>query len=1238
MSRPRHFETHRSALIPCPGHLGLALGLLLLVLIGTIPRAARAAFDPVFRSPELFNAGGQPTCTAVGDLNGDGQPDLVVGTARPGGVAILLHYVTGFYPVLFHTAVVDTAGLSGHAVTDLKLVDLNKDGKLDAIVTLDGVGFVVMLGSGAGTFGNRTIYSFDPTVVVNPDAQVGDVNGDGWPDVVVEDETGTSVYVLLGSGGGALGAGVHYSMGPVVVQDATGDGTADLVHLTSSGVTIWPGNPAGTFNSSLPPVSLGLNPSTDAVGANNWGDLNGDPAPDLVYSWTSNTGQSNAAQHIGVLLGTGGGGFQAPVTYPSADSLEAVSQVQLGDIDGDGKTDVVTAHLPANLPSSGYSSTVEVDRGSGTGTLGAGLLYREPSVILGGRGALADLDEDGKLDLPVVLKDDWVTGTNEHCIAVIRNDGSGGFVQPALSAIGLQPTLPVIADFNHDGKPDLAVADLVSPIVKVAPGDGSGTFVSGSLASVPYPVASMTAGDFDRNGTMDLVTSDIYHPLQFVSDSPTGVLASPIAASPSNGYITHPRSMADMDRDGIPDLVVDAGAGQVAVLRGLGNGTFFPLTPQFLSVGSLNDLVLGDWNRDGYVDVAGATSAGLAVLLGGPGGTLTAPATEPWIGMNWTAVCAGDFNRDGILDLAARVSAVSSGDPQGIYVFLGDGSGNFTLGQTISPLDPRGYTIEATDVNHDGKLDLVTSGVFSGGGLFAPDAEAEVHLGKGDGTFDGIPYADGLIGTTNPQYGPCAVADVDRDGAPDVIAPMLTGSGIVEISATHIDSSSKGNGLLPASLYPTVTAPRSVAVGDLNRDGKLDVVTCTSGVTPGVAVHLGNGNGALGAMQAVAASGPATKTVIADFNRDGIPDVAALNNTTPPYGIATLSGTGDGTHFSLPHNYFFNAGADFAVGDLNRDGIPDIVTATPDSIRFLYGGPLPGTFSAGPGWALPGCSHIELADLNRDGILDVICACGSVKVIYGWPTPLPPPSPVTIPGSVTTCTTLCVADFNRDGFPDIEANQSGQWYIFWGAASSPFTTSAVSTLSFAPNALTEGDAEANGTPYLYAVRNPGQVEVLSVSPTGAIASVGSYAVGSQPGALALGDFNRDGGLDVVTANSADTTLAVNLHGAGLVTAVGTIAAAPPARTMLLQNYPNPFNPRTTIRYALSRAERIRLAVFDVRGRLVATLRDGAETAGQHVVSWDGHDSHGGALGSGVYFYRLTTESGERESKQLVLLK
>jgi hypothetical protein len=378
---------------------------------------------------------------------------------------------------------------------------------------------------------------------------------------------------------------------------------------------------------------------------------------------------------------------------------------------------------------------------------------------------------------------------------------------------------------------------------------------------------------------------------------------------------------------------------------------------------------------------------------------------------------------------------------------------------------------------------------------------------------------------------------------------------------------------------------------------------------------------------------------LADFNRDGILDIAASNSGFGAPRVSTMLGAGNGT-FGARNDYFIFAGNDFEVGDMNRDGILDVVTSVEDSIRVLLGTPLQnGTFTAGVSVPCPGAiGDLDLADLNRDGFLDVAVAAGTVRVLYGGAGGTLG-TPVTLVNPITNCSTLSVADFNRDGIPDIQANQFNVFYLIWGASSSPFSTYTTTTAAFEPFDVKVGEAEGNGLPYLFCSRNVEWLEVMKVNPDGTLANVGSYAISNTPDGLALGDMDRDGMVDAVSVGSGGSFVAVTLHGTSTITGVAggamPVASAPAA---LGQNVPNPFNPTTEIRFTLRDRDRVRLNVYDVHGRVVTALANGQLPAGPHRVLWTGKNAHGEPVASGVYFYRLTTASGYAESKRMVLLK
>ena len=186
--------------------------------------------------------------------------------------------------------------------------------------------------------------------------------------------------------------------------------------------------------------------------------------------------------------------------------------------------------------------------------------------------------------------------------------------------------------------------------------------------------------------------------------------------------------------------------------------------------------------------------------------------------------------------------------------------------------------------------------------------------------------------------------------------------------------------------------------------------------------------------------------------------------------------------------------------------------------------------------------------------------------------------------------------------------------------------------------LQVGPAERDGRQFLYVTTTTSKIGVLqpSIANPGVFSTAGTYDTGSDPEGLALGDLNRDGILDVFTANSTSGNLSVFAPAGTIPTGV----EAPPvsiARARLDQNAPNPFNPETTIRFAVPETGPVQLSIYDVHGRLVSKLVDGLVPAGEHAIRWNGRSSAGEPAASGVYYYRLQT-ARENESRKMVLVK
>lgn len=337
---------------PCDGTVGVLLG------------DGDGAFQPVV----TYDSGGVgASSVTIGDVNGDGKPDLVVANQRTctagtsacsqGLVGVLLGNGNGtFQPVLTYSS-----GAQG--AMSVAIADVNGDGVPDLVTAnegccVDGV-IGVLLGNGDGTF--RSVVTY-PAGYVPLSVTIADLNGDGKPDLVVGNafcsDTNCakgSVGVLLGNGDGSFQEEMSYSSGgweliSATTADLNGDGVPDIVTANAArgesrggpegpavvGVLI--GNGDGTFQPPVSYASGGFYAESVAVA-----DVNGDGKPDLVVGNCQGTaGCGGEAGVVGVLLGNGDGTFQRALKYPSGG--EFAVPVAVGDLDGDGRPDLVVAN------------------------------------------------------------------------------------------------------------------------------------------------------------------------------------------------------------------------------------------------------------------------------------------------------------------------------------------------------------------------------------------------------------------------------------------------------------------------------------------------------------------------------------------------------------------------------------------------------------------------------------------------------------------------------------------------------------------------------------------------------------------------------------------------------------------------------------------------------------------------------------------------------------------------------
>jgi hypothetical protein len=340
---------------------------------------------------------------------------------------------------------------------------------------------------------------------------------------------------------------------------------------------------------------------------------------------------------------------------------------------------------------------------------------------------------------------------------------------PGAHAVGASPQSVAIADLNGDGTADLATANNSSNDISVLLGNGSGGF----SAATGSPFA--------------------------VGNAPSSV------------------AIGDVNGDGKPDLATVkscCGLGDVTVLLGNGSGGFSAAAGSPFAVGDLPySVAIGDLNGDGRPDLATANagSGDVTVLLGNGSGGFSAAAGNPFVaGTDPVSVAIGDLNGDGRPDLAT--ANVNSNN---VTALLGDGSGGFSaaVGSPFAT-GTNPFTVAIGDLNGDGRPDLATANVNSN--------NVTVLLGNGTGGFSA---AAGSPFTVGDHPYSVAIGDLNADGKPDLASANAFSNNVTVL----LGNSSGGFSAAAGGPFAVGSGPASVAIGDLNADGKSDLATANSG-------------------------------------------------------------------------------------------------------------------------------------------------------------------------------------------------------------------------------------------------------------------------------------------------------------------------------------------------------------------------------------------------------------------------
>ena len=365
------------------------------------------------------------------------------------------------------------------------------------IVGVDGF---VFEGRGNNSLATATTLSLNPTSTANgsfvaagtsPTAGstahfivASHFNADTHWDVAVANYSSDSVSVLRGNGDGTFQPTTNFTVGngpiSIAVGDLNKDGKSDLVvaNHNAASISVLYGKGDGTFQV---PVSYPVrnNPRSVAIG-----DFNGDSWPDVVVA-----NQSSA--NVSVLLGAGDGTLLTQVNYPAGNGPHSVA---VADLDGKNGVDLVVVNL--------NSDNISVLPGNGDGTFGAAVNYtvgNQPRSV-----AIGDLNGDGKRDLVVL-------NAGPNTVSVLMGKGDGTFeAQVSYPAGSSDPYHVLMADVQGNGTLDVVVASLGSQRVCVLPGNGDGTLGSPTAYSPGGHPIALALADFNEDGRLDIATANYY--------------------------------------------------------------------------------------------------------------------------------------------------------------------------------------------------------------------------------------------------------------------------------------------------------------------------------------------------------------------------------------------------------------------------------------------------------------------------------------------------------------------------------------------------------------------------------------------------------------------------------------------------------------------------------------------------------------------------------------------------------